>query len=231
MNTVPSIWLQTGFGLAFDLLDPRPEMVNFEVDVAESLARLTRFTGHVRSGVYSVAQHSVMGADALRRETGSDDLAAAFLLHDAHEAFLGDIATPVASAIAAEAGHLGGVEAGIAVTSALRSLKHRIDQAVHLRAGLSWPLPPSTAEAVKEMDLRMLATERRFLLGPSPFCWSESVERAQPIRIIGKFRVWPWPEAADAFRDRLTRYLHMPGRLTRRLALPATTPVKPVTAT
>lgn len=215
--SAPAIWLQTGTGRAFDLLQPSAAMVDFDIDIAEALARIPRFTGHVRSGSYSVAQHSVMGADALWRETGRSELAAAFLLHDAHETYLGDIATPVARAIVEtfrRNSATGGFGAD-ALDRSLRLMKHVIDEAVHEAAGL--PMPRGdVAEAVKVMDLRMLATERRHLLGPSPHKWHPSIEAAKPIRLVGKFRVWPWPEAADEFRARLATYL--PARSKKRNA-------------
>lgn len=215
-------WIQTGAGIAFDLFAPKREMVNFEIDIAEALARLPRFTGHIRSGGYSVAQHSVLGADALLRETGREEMAAAFLLHDAHEAYVGDMATPVAWALA---GYIGACAASHTVlrerlepkavydigkdiaTAGMKALKGSLDEAIHTAAGIAWPLPADVAAAVKEMDLRMLATERRHLLGPSPAPWHASVENARPVRLPGKLTVWPWPDAADAFRERLRRFI------------------------
>lgn len=208
MREEPAIWLQTGTGRAFDLLQPTAAMVDFDIDVAEALARIPRFTGHVRSGSYSVAQHSVMGADALWRETGNRDLAAAFLLHDAHEAYLGDIATPVMRAIAIFcSAEVAQYELGPSYfRAAIRRLKHQIDKAVYQAAGSSIPAD-ATAEAVALMDMRMLATERRHLLSHAPYPWQPAIEAAKPIRLIGKFRVWPWPEAADEYRARLAAYL------------------------
>ncbi len=214
-------WIQTGSGIAFDLVAPTRAMVNFDVDIAEALARLPRFIGHTRSGCYSVAQHCVMGADALHRKTGRDDIAAAFLLHDAHEAYIGDMATPVARALSVYAGACGAVHAifkdlGSATArdgaskctaNGLTLMKASIDRAIHAAAGIAWPLPNDVRNAVEEMDLRMLTTERRHLLGPSPAPWQASVEAAQPIRLVGKMSNWPWPDAADAFRERLTRFI------------------------
>lgn len=198
-------WLQTASGSAFDLLDPRPEDVHFAVDVAEALARIARFTGHVRSGPYSVAQHSVIGADALFAETHRPELAAAYLLHDAHEAYVGDIATPIAQALAQWA--LAAMMCGdTAVRDGLRDLKARIDKAIHRAAGMAWPLPAEIRAKVKLMDLRMLATERRHLLGPSPMPWAVAIETAEPVPLRGKLTVWPWPKAAEEYRIRLTRY-------------------------
>lgn len=206
-------WIQTSAGIAFDLLDPRPEMVDFEVDIAEGLSRIARFNGHVRSGPYSVAQHSVMGADFLLRETGDETLAAFFLLHDAHEAYIGDIATPVKLALIAAPGMsfsnpegIDATDARMAVRAAFSRLKTSIDFAILGAAGLLTPLP-TEREQIKQMDLRMMMTERRHLLGPSPFPWGEEYEAIRPLRITGKFTVWPWPKAADEFRARCRRWL------------------------
>jgi len=208
-------WLQTSSGRAFDLVSPSSDDVNFETDIAEALARIPRFTGHVRSGPYSVAQHCVIGAHAIYRETQRRDIAAAFLLHDAHEAYIGDIATPAAEALAAYGGLIAlnnsGTEAAgkggmRLVESALKLLKRRLDAAIHEAAGIIYPLPDDVREAVKLYDLRMLATERRQLLSGAPKPWHASIESAEPIRLEGRLKVWPWSEAADAYRIALDRY-------------------------
>jgi 5'-deoxynucleotidase YfbR-like HD superfamily hydrolase len=69
-------------------------------DVAEGLARICRFGGHVPGNPYSVAQHCVIGADAAMEETRDANIAAYFLLHDAHEFVFGDMTTPVAKWLA-----------------------------------------------------------------------------------------------------------------------------------
>mgnify|MGYP000976773550 FL=1 len=206
-------WVQTGSGIAFDLLEPTPEMVNFEVDIAESLARIARFNGHIRSGAYSVAQHSVMGADALFRETGDPRLAAAFLLHDAHEAYIGDMPTPVkwalmgvARALYAGAGYVTMDSAARDMKAALKSLTEAIDRCITGAAGLS-PLLPSERDIIKTMDLRMLATERAHLMVAPPHPWHPDVETARPLRLPHNFTVWTWPKAADEFKARCKRWL------------------------
>ena len=64
-------WIQTGTGRALDLMAPTAAMIDLETDVAEALAREPRFGGHVRGGPYSVAQHMVLGADAIVAQTGN----------------------------------------------------------------------------------------------------------------------------------------------------------------
>lgn len=202
-------WLQTASGRAFDLLKPDWRQVDFTVDVPEALARIARFTGHVRAGPYSVAQHCVIGADAVFRETKDREAAAAFLLHDAHEAYLGDIATPIVWALIEsfrQNSTTGGFGAD-ALRRTLDRLKHNLDVAIYQAAFVVGEgCPRQYRDLVKRMDLRMLATEARHLLGPAPQPWA-ILDGVEPIRMVGKLIVWPWPLAADEYRERLRRYL------------------------
>jgi hypothetical protein len=75
---------RTHSGVMLDLTDPRPEQICLE-DVAHHLARVCRFGGAV-DGYYSVASHSVYVSRNL-----PSAYARAGLLHDATEAFLGDV--------------------------------------------------------------------------------------------------------------------------------------------
>lgn len=65
-------------------------------DLALPLSRINRFNGHT-SRLYSVAEHSlhvvtIMERDLTVRDSGQ---LLAGLLHDAHEAIIGDVTTPV----------------------------------------------------------------------------------------------------------------------------------------
>jgi hypothetical protein len=88
--------ITTASGVDFDLLEPERNHVYIE-DVAIALSRCVRFSGQYRfnlDGIYNVAQHSVMVArmcDAAERY----DAAAWALMHDATEAFYGDVVTPL----------------------------------------------------------------------------------------------------------------------------------------
>lgn len=201
-------WLQTGSNRAFDLLQPDVAQVDFDIDIAEALARLPRYTGHVRPGPYSVAQHCVVGADIVFRDTGLRQCAASFLLHDAHEAYIGDIATPVMRAIARYcAREVAAYEIGPSwFRAAFRQLKGDLDKVIYEAAGIPG-LQTLHYVAIADYDLRMLATERLHLLGQSPRAWSPAVESARPLRLPYPLQVWPWPKAADEFRERLRRYL------------------------
>lgn len=223
MTQPSSPWIQTASGKAFDLLRPDPAMIDLENDIAGPLARLARFSGHIASGPYSVAQHSVEGADALLRETGDERLAALFLLHDAHEAYLGDLTTPVQAALVDLADDKAGAGAGARLHACLALLRGRVDEAIHAAAGIEMP---STDEsyAIKAMDIRMLITERNHLLGPAPCPWPPVFEAAQPIRRNGRLRAQPWPDAAADFMTRARRWLPAFNKALRQPALNKATP-------
>lgn len=77
-----------------------PRVADIEwADIAISLSRLPRFLGHTRIP-YSVAAHSLFVYDLARATPGLHgharaSFSAAALLHDGHEAYLGDVPTPV----------------------------------------------------------------------------------------------------------------------------------------
>jgi len=75
-------------GIKFDLLNPTPEQIKL-IDIAHSLSMTNRFNGHTQFP-YSVAQHSLAVAEMV---DAPYKLGA--LLHDAGEAYIGDIITPV----------------------------------------------------------------------------------------------------------------------------------------
>lgn len=199
------IWMQSLEGSAFDLLHPTPDMINWRT-VSIILARVPRFGGHTLQGLYSVAQHSVEGARAILRDTGRRDWAAAFLLHDVHEAYIGDIITPVAKALEACATEEAGDDwAGAAINRALKELKRRIDVAVYAKAGIPFPTG-ETAAIIKEYDYRMAATERGARLAPYPTPWHHTIESRKPLQGCD-LTPWGEPLASVLFKSCLLELL------------------------
>jgi len=86
-------FIQTFSGKAFDLFDPKVEDVCLE-DIAGPLSRQCRWNGQCRC-FYSVAQHSMHVADLLKRAGAPARLQLIGLLHDAREAYTGDIVNPL----------------------------------------------------------------------------------------------------------------------------------------
>lgn len=191
-------WLQVLGGKSFDLTNPTPDQVDFHT-IALVLARTPRFSGHTDRGILSVAQHCLEGAHAMQRDGCSRLACAAFLIHDAHEAYMGDIATPVVDALA----HIADWS-GDDLRASVKELKSRLDRAIYTAAGLPYPLSADVAAIVHEYDLRMCRTERDARLAPPSKAWADAIERADPVEGCD---LYPWSEGtvralyAQALRD------------------------------
>lgn len=81
-------------GLLINLNGPTEAMINIE-DIASALSKICRFGGH-SNAFYSVAQHSVLVA-----ALAPDYLCREALLHDAAEAYLGDVIKPLKNMLGA----------------------------------------------------------------------------------------------------------------------------------
>lgn len=87
-------WISTWSGGKWYLSTPRPEDVN-PMDIAYALSQLVRWNGHC-DGI-TVAEHSCRVADRLLKQGHNVFCQLAGLLHDAHEAYLGDMVNPMKS--------------------------------------------------------------------------------------------------------------------------------------
>ncbi len=89
----PSIPINTFSGKLFNLWEATPKDICIK-DIAHALSLQCRFNGHC-SEFYSVAQHSIMVARAVSGMTDNPGLWLSALLHDASEAYLGDVIKPL----------------------------------------------------------------------------------------------------------------------------------------
>lgn len=194
-------WMLTRSGKAFDLVHPIAASVDIETDVAIGLSHAKRFTGHAGDPAlgYSVAQHCALGADAMLDETRDPAAALAFLLHDAHEAYMGDIGTPTARALDEIANQIISEMPTIGVRLAVGVMKKRLDAAIYARLGLAWPLSERIEALVHDMDARMLRAEITELMPQSPRALDKSILEARPILTLPALTCWPAPEAAGTW--------------------------------
>lgn len=84
---------ETVSGNIIDLLDPDPNKIDIW-DIAISLCRECRWSGQTEEP-YTVAAHCMQGAWELESEGANVATQMAFLLHDASEAYIGDIPSPL----------------------------------------------------------------------------------------------------------------------------------------
>ena len=176
-------WLQTYTGKALDLLDPRADQID-PVDIAISLARTCRYHGMTLRH-YSVAEHSCLLHDWAVAEGLGSHAPLKALLHDAHEAYVGDLPSPVKRALSPAA-----LDGWLDLTNA-------IDRAIAARFGLSTLHHPD----VKRADTRILLDERDALMGPPPRDWGID-DHPLGITIHG----WDVERARCEFRYRLARW-------------------------
>lgn len=81
-------WMETFTGRKFYPFDPKAEDIAMR-DIAHALSMICRFNGHTKFH-YSVAQHSVLVAQNV-----SKPMKLRALLHDAAEAYIGDMVRPM----------------------------------------------------------------------------------------------------------------------------------------
>lgn len=102
LNSANKHTFTTFSGKLFDLSAPTSAMIALE-DIAHALAYSSRYNGHLPQ-FYSIAQHSIHVASALAEDPRAMDdysghdwqtLMALALLHDAAEAYVGDVVSPL----------------------------------------------------------------------------------------------------------------------------------------
>lgn len=141
MKSGPSIMLASGKW--FDLLDPWNSEFSIG-DIAQGLANICRYSGQCKS-FYSVAEHSIHVSDMV------EDFKLEALLHDAAEAFLGDITRPLKQLL-----------------PQYREIEASVENAIFTRFGLD----ASSKAEIKAADLRVLAAEQSQVMPAGTDYWA-----------------------------------------------------------
>jgi hypothetical protein len=136
-------WILTYSGKHVELMTPDPEEIDIS-DIARGLSRECRFTGQCRE-FYSVAQHSVLASGLVPQE-----FALEALLHDAAEAFIKDIPSPLKKLLP-EYSRIEGI----------------LERVIRIKFGL----PEEMSAPVRLADRILLATEKRDLMPHDPCEW------------------------------------------------------------
>lgn len=182
-------YIRLNSGGHFDFVHPMSSEFTIK-DIALGLSRLNRFLGQTRVP-YSVARHSVNVSYLVPPEQSL-----AGLLHDAAEAFLGDVPTPLKAALG----------------NAFRDLEFRVEAAVFMRLGVT----PYTPE-IKYADLVLLATEREWLLDNDPGEDWPVLAGIKPLTDEdfsagwNKFRIGGQDSPELAYQDFLERFAELTG--------------------
>ena len=190
-ETIPSF---NSDGSVMDLGAPDQELVCF-LEIGNALSKIARFNGKNAGIAFSVAQHCVMGAQAILNEGGTRMEAALFLLHDAHEWAIGDWIRPAQKLIDAVGREFYGVDRLI---DAVEICKSHWDEAIYAAAGLPGPEAWTKRQkaVVKAMDDRMCRQEAIALFGPRAAAQFPAL--ATP-RLTGAIKPWPAGKAEERF--------------------------------
>lgn len=170
-------------------------------EIAAGLSKLARWNGRPKGPAFSVAQHCVMGADAMIAETGDAIAAAYFLLHDAHEALIGDIPRPTVALIEHHAGRRCGIHLALQVARA------EIDAAVFEAARIIPLAHAPQRDLVAAMDERMARAEALALFGRTVADNRFGRADLPAPKLTGAIRPWGAMKAEEAWLDRLGRWL------------------------
>lgn len=130
-------WMRTFTGLIVEPYDLDWQKISI-VDVAHALSRICRFGGHT-AGFLSVAEHSVAVSHAVPVE-----LALTALLHDASEAYLGDMVRPLKK---------------LPAMAPFREAEERAHAAIARAFGTVYPHP----DAIKQADDERLVAEISYM--------------------------------------------------------------------
>lgn len=135
-------WMHIYSGKAFPFMEPGISDIDIH-DIAHALSMQCRFNGHLR-WFYSVAEHSVNVSHEV-----DETYALAALLHDAAEAYIGDLISPLKVYL-----------------PELQEIEHRLDHTIRRRYQIE-SYDPIQDDEVKRADRAMCVLEGRALL-PNP---------------------------------------------------------------
>ena len=167
--------IMTASGKYFDFLNPTQESIDIN-DIAHALSHLCRYTGHTREFL-SVAQHSVMVSYHVPHEC-----ALAGLLHDATEAYVGDMSRPLKLLL-----------------PEYQEIEARVWAAIAKKFGIPENLPPE----IKHADNVALMTERRDFMPPHSGSAANEWHWAKDIKPLpGTIQSWSPDHAKNIFLAR-----------------------------
>ena len=138
-------WIETYTGKKVKLLSPDPSEINIE-DIAHGLSRICRFSGQCKH-FYSVAQHSLNMAIEMNNRRFGSRLVLLALLHDASEAYIGDVPRPVKQMLLV-----------------YHEIEKRVQSAIWKGIGID-PPSPFEKEVIKRFDDILLGYEAKMLMG------------------------------------------------------------------
>lgn len=187
-------WLETASGQRIDFLSPNPNNIDIQ-DIGWALSRLPRFAGHTVDLVpYTVSVHSCWVATYVWCLTNSALCALHALLHDAHEAYTGDIPAPLKTLPS--------------LREEIHRIEHRLQGAIYTSLNLPRP-SDQTYVHIAEADQQALAMEARIHMRSGGAAWGLPEPTHTAVSIVPA-KVKNPPAAFEQF---MTTYTMLSARL------------------
>jgi len=180
-------FIETRSGKDFWPLDPRPADVDIQ-DIAHALSNQCRFSGHTKRH-YSVAEHSIRVSELLEEWGCTPEAQLWGLLHDASEAYLVDLPTPLKRD---------------------PRFAFYLEAESRLQATIcnAFGLPIEEPAEVRAADGVMLATEARDLMAYRPGHWTKLEHAPTPYAIGLDRRAWGPVVSKRRFLMHFYRLMH-----------------------
>ena len=159
-------------GRYLDLRNPQPDQFTF-ADIAGGLSKICRFGGQCQR-FYSVAEHSYHCAIQATKDGLSISDQKGVLLHDAAEAFIGDVVKPLKIML-----------------PDYSQIECLMEDCIANKFDINTP-----AHVIREIDMAMLIAERRRMFGADNVIWHGENEVRQ---LSVEFKCWSPGEAEEMF--------------------------------
>lgn len=169
-------WIQTGMG-TFDYINIEENEVPI-AEIAHALGKLCRYVGHsIR--FYSVAEHCVLVSQVLEDLGADPKTQLRGLLHDASEAYMGDIASPLKKFLPDYV-----------------ALEDRVEEHIFTKYGVL----DADEQLINMVDKNIVKDERMVLFFHENIPFVPACDEQEPLGVA--VSCWEWGEAAQQYRDR-----------------------------
>lgn len=140
----------TASGQYVNILEPHEDTIDI-YDIAHALANIARYNGHT-AVPYTVAEHSLRCSALLKAWGYTPAAQLAALLHDATEAYIGDVATPLKQLL-----------------PEFKVIEKRFEEVIEQKFNVIIGKRPEVHYA----DIQLLASERKYLMPETPeYVWA-----------------------------------------------------------
>jgi hypothetical protein len=177
-------WIQTYSGKYFHYLEDNPQNIKIE-DIAHGLSNLCRYSGQCNS-LYTVAQHCCIVSDLAEKGFRLEGL-----MHDAAEAYMGDIPRPVKNLV-----------------PEIKILEKKVFRQIAKEFNLKYPI----SSVIELLDTRVMLAEARIVLKEGTVWCVEGITPAD----INLNELW---EPKKAEMEFLTRFNTLNGQTVENIPL------------